>query len=96
MNKQDIRESIFEIAQTARERVKNEAFHKDLDTGKNSLDLTHTREIIIEAINQAIKQKLEEVKEIIIENTPKHITREYRDTDLMRDKILQILDNHMK
>lgn len=62
---QEVRESVFHIAQDARERVKSEAFHKDLDTGKNSLDLTHTREIIIEAINQAIEQERERIREVL-------------------------------
>jgi hypothetical protein len=52
--------TIQEIAQEARERIKDEAFHKT-ETG-HSLDLTQTRQIIIDAITsytEELKKKIE-------------------------------------
>lgn len=62
--------NVEEIAQIARERIKNEAFHKT-ETG-HAIDLTLTREIIIEALtshtNTVLRQQLEEILVIVQED----------------------------
>lgn len=58
-----MKQTIEELAQNARERIKNEAFYKT-DTG-NALDISLTREIITEALtsrDQQIREVIEKAK----------------------------------
>ena len=46
---------------------------------------------VLELLHSHTKEVVKMAKKIVIENTPAHFTREYRDTDLMRDKICKSL-----
>lgn len=63
MKEETINKSVEEIAQIARERIKNEAFHKT-ETG-HAIDLTLTREIIIEALTSHTNTVLQGVVDIV-------------------------------
>jgi len=81
--------TIQEIAQEARERIKDEAFHKT-ETG-HSLDLTQTRQIIIDALTsytEELKKVIEGKKYTTLgtskeyfktENTPNGLAQHYTD-----------------
>jgi hypothetical protein len=56
----EIEEAIWEVAQIARERVKDEAFEKT-ENGGHSLNLTQTRQIIYDAIKQILQQRMDEI-----------------------------------
>lgn len=55
-----------------------------------------TRNIVAEATRRGIQQgkreAWEEAKEIVANFTPTHITRDYRDTDAMRDNIVHVFN----
>lgn len=86
------KESEWDIAQIARERVKNEAFYKDIDTGQNCIDLTKTREIIQEAIANREKEIAEEVKKFMPADREVNYHSSYSEGKIdMAEKVLQII-----
>lgn len=62
------------------------AVQKLIDSFKNFLD-----SLIDDLANEVRQETLEEAEKIVNDNTPRHLTREYRDTDAMRDKINAVL-----
>ena len=48
-----------------------------------------------EGIQQGKREAWIEAKEIVANFTPTHITREYRDTDSMRDNIIQVFNTEL-
>lgn len=67
-----------DIAEAKREEEMK--FRKILNSGKAMYEMGR-------------KEERERVKKIVMEETPKHVTREYRDTDSMRDRITSKLTN---
>jgi len=50
-------------------------------------------EFVFGLIALALANRDKEIVEIVKANTPTHITREYRDTDKMRDDIINLITN---
>lgn len=49
-------------------------------------------ENVVKLIEKAVRIEAGRIKRIVENSTPSHVTREYRDTDAMRDKILKSID----
>lgn len=55
---------------------------------------TQHAEDIKEVLKRFILARDNEIKEMVIQATPKHFTREYRDTDKMRDDIINNINSY--
>lgn len=74
-------------------RQKEESYTRGKRDALSNGGLTRSEAVRLreESYAQGRKDEREEVRKLVMDNTPKHITREYRDTDKMRDNLLTAL-----